>query len=261
MPQQGTPAPSAPLCYFKNNQAIQAINAAIALKATQTDVAIALGAKADQVSVDASLAQKANQIAVDSLATAVDAKASQNTVDSLRYIVDGKASNFTVENLSTHVVNGLALKADQVSVDANLAQKANQTAVDAGLALKADQVVVDSLSVVVDAKAEQTALTLLDIAIGTKAENSDLNSFIGTTNTAFSDVQASMILKADMEYVAAAVDVKADTAALITALATKYSVADANARIAAEKVFFNAYSAANFLAGPDGVTEMDYNML
>ena len=228
MPQQGTPAPSAPLCYFKNNQAIQAINAAIALKATQTDVAIALGAKADQVSVDASLAQKANQIAVDSLATAVDAKASQNTVDSLRYIVDGKASNFTVENLSTHVVNGLALKADQVSVDAN---------------------------------AEQTALTALDIAIGTKAENSDFNSFIATTNTAFSDVQASMILKADMEYVAAAVDVKADTAALITALATKYSVADANARIAAEKVFFNAYSAANFLAGPDGVTEMDYNML
>ena len=159
------------------------------------------------------------------------------------------------------VTVALGAKANQADVTVALGAKANQVDVDDAMNLKVARTEFDLLSSSVDSKANQSYVTALDISIGTKAENTDLNNFIAVTSTGFGDVQASLLLKADIDYVASAVDTKADTSALITALGTKVDVSVANARIAEEKKFYNALSSAMFIPGSDGISEFDWNLL
>ena len=113
---------SAPLCYFKNTSAVDAINAQLALKA-------------DDAPTKQAIATKANQTALDSVSAVVSTKADQTAVDSVSATVATKADQTAVDSVSATV----ATKADQSALDtanASLATKADQIAVDAELALK-----------------------------------------------------------------------------------------------------------------------------
>ena len=97
---------SAPICYFKNTSASDAVQAQLELKADDAPTKQAISAKADQTALDsvsATVSTKADQSAVDSVSATVSTKADQTELDTA--------------NAS------LATKADQIAVDAELALK------------------------------------------------------------------------------------------------------------------------------------------
>jgi hypothetical protein len=153
---------SAPICYFKNTSAVDAVNAQLALKA-------------DDAQTKQAIATKANQTALDSVSAVVNTKADQTAVDSVSAVVSTKA----------------------------------------------DQSAVDSVSATVSTKADQSALDTANASLALKAKQADLES----------------------------------------GLALKHNEADATARIAEEKKFYDAIKANIFISGPDGVTELDYTYL
>ncbi len=116
---------SAPICYFKNTSAVDAVQAQIQLKADDAPTKQAIASKANQTALDsvsATVATKADQTAVDSVSATVATKADQTAVDSVSATVATKADQSALDTANA----SLLTKADQVAVDASLALKHNE---------------------------------------------------------------------------------------------------------------------------------------
>ncbi|MGA1870242.1 MAG: hypothetical protein ACMUJM_17020 [bacterium] len=146
----------------------------------------------------------------------------------------------TQKAVKTYVDNGLAVKADQATMDAALAEKADQTAMETALAAKADQATMEAalatkadetaMETALAAKADQTAMdsalatkadiTVMDTALAEKADQAAMESALATKvdQTA---MDTALATKADITVMETALAEKADQAAMESALATK----------------------------------------
>ena len=139
------------------------------------------------------------------------------------------------------------------AVQAQIALKADDALTKQAISAKADQSAVDSVSATMATKADQSALDSVSASVDTKADQSELDSVSGTVAT-----------KADqsaLDTANASLATKAEQADLESGLALKHNEADATARIAEEKKFYDAIKANIFISGPDGVTELDSSTL
>jgi rubrerythrin len=121
---------------------------------------------------------------------------------------------------------------------------ASQNTLGVELATKANSATVSTLATTVESNKQLAITTSAQLAsdMATKANSSAVAQV------------ASDLVSANAVHVTT-------QATLATSIATKYASSDAVARIVQEKKFYDAYKAAVFLAGADGVTEFDYSML